>query len=723
MHSEVSNIGDGNVWIRDNDGVKVNLIGWDAKYVYIRDDKSGTVFSPWGSPAAAPVKNNKCRFYRHKTEISGECEGLRASLRVFVPKELPIEVQTVTIENTGSKTRKISVFSYAMFQLNGNDKEGKWVDKDNFAVVRPDIKGVFIENRNRLVPTKNFKGFLCTLKDFKGGTGYRDNFLRSEFACGTPKIINGWNCDNKPGYGGDCAGAVQVTLTIPPKSIKRADFFIGQASNISDLRKTIKKLNHTVIDDMCEEQRIEEEKRSNAFKIETGNKNYDSLMNGFVKKQMYYYLINKSGFRDNLQVDYAYSMVDYKTAKNNILRALSSQYSNGTVPHGFRPINRLQYSDKPAWIPMVVAAMVKESGDFSLLNEKVPFYESKEKGSVWEHMIRAVKYLSQDLGKNKLCNQRHADWNDGLEATAAAGERESIMVSQQLCYDLNEIRILAEILDDRKTADWASKLYKIFSDRINKAAWDGDWYVRTICGDGYKIGSKKSKEGRIFINSQTWAVLSGIASPDRAEKCMNSLEKYLGCDLGYMLVHPGFSKYDPRVGRMSNTMPGSNENGGCYCHAAGFKGVADCVLKRPEKAWETFVKTAPDNPKNPISRSRLEPFCFTNAFSNVEYVYGRAANPWSTGTAAWFTILMIEWILGARRDYKGLLIDPCLTKKIPFAKITRNFRGAKYEIDIDNSAGRCTGVRKIILDGKEISGNTITPDSKQNLCHKVKVII
>jgi len=158
---------------------------------------------------------------------------------------------------------------------------------------------------------------------------------------------------------------------------------------------------------------------------------------------------------------------------------------------------------------------------------------------------------------------------------------------------------------------------------------------------------------------------------------------------------------------MSNSMPGHVENGGCYCHAAGFKGVADCVLGRGDEAWRTLVKTAPDSPWNPVSRSRMEPFSFTNFFSTVPLAFGTSGYPWRTGTSAWFTHLLVEWILGARRSLEGLTVDPCLPAELASAKVRRTFRGALYEIKLDNSAGRCKGATKVVCDGQTLDGNLL----------------
>ena len=721
MYSETTNIGDGVTWVRDDKGVTCTLVGYDAKYIYIRDDESGAVFSPWGAPAPREVKDKSCTYWPAKTETSCTCIGLRVTHRTFVPRDHAILVQTVTLQNLTNKPRKISVFAYAMFQLTGCDAEGKYVSKDNYATVLPEIGGTFVVNRNRFVPTARFNGYLVALQGFYKGSGYRDNFFRSEFASGTPKILWGWDCDNKPGVGPDCAGVVQVKIKIKPKGAGRADFLLGQAASPDEVKKLRAGLSPEKLDAFCAEQMATEAARASTFTVDVRNKNYNGLMNIFVKKQLYSYLINKSGFRDNLQLDCALAMVDYQAAEQNFLRALGSQHPNGKVPHGFRPLNRLQYSDKPAWILMVAPWLIKESGNLALLEREVPYFESNEKGSVWDHILRTMRYLANDTGAHGFCRQHHADWNDGLEATKESGERESIMVTQQFCHGLLEIEELAGLIGEPAIALEARQTYDAFKQRLNERAWDGQWYVRTVCEDDYKIGSHTNKEGKIFINSQTWAVISQTAPADRATLCLDMLEKHLGGDLGYRLCAPGFSEYDPRVGHMSNSMPGQSENGGCYCHAAGFKGVADCILGRAERAWETFVRVAPDNPKNPVSQSLMEPFSFTNSFSMVKLCYGRSGYPWRTGTAGWLTMLLIEWILGARRSHQGLLIAPCLSKKVPRAKLTRSFRGARYEIEIDNTAGKCVGARSITLDGQAIAGNVL-PDLKKGT-HTVNVII
>lgn len=725
IHCLASNIGDGTTTIRDPDGTTYALIDYDDKYLYVRNEATGTVFCPGGAPVPTPIKDMSCYYYREKTVISGTCEGIRVSQTIFIPRDFINEIWSVRVENKTDKPRTVSLFAYAVFKLVGRTAGGAPVGagnaSGNFSEVLPDLKGVLVTNRNQRAPTNRFKAYMATLDNYVGGCGYRDFFLRQDYSAAAPRILHGWNCDNRSACGPDCAGIVQVKLEIPAGETRRADFIIGQASGAEDAKKQMAQFTPAVIDEQLEIQRQVFAKKAEGFKVDIGHRNIDALMNGFVKKQLEGYLVMWSGFRDNVQDINALALNDYPVARQNMLDALASQWPDGRIPHAFRPVSRKPYADQPCWAMQTVADLIKESGDFALLNEVVPYFESNEKGTVWDHLIRGMRHLATDLGKNGLCDQRLGDWNDALEPTDEAGERESVMVTQQLCFGAREMEELARRIGDRAIEKEAGEIYKTFADRLNEVAWDGEWYVRTICADGYRIGSHANEEAKIFMNTQSWAVLAGIANGERAQLCMDNVEKYCKTDIGYKILWPAFTKYDPRTGMISNLVPNTQTNGGCYNHAAGYKGVADCVLGRAEEAWGTFERVAPDNPLNPVSKSAAEPFSFVNFFVPINFMSGNSGYAWKTGTGGWFTMLLIEWILGARRHYDGLLIDPCLTKRIPRAKITRTFRGARYHIELDNTAERCKGASSITVDGKKLQGNIIPPFTGGD--HEVKVVI
>ena len=721
---EATHIGDGHTQVRFDDGFTIELVGYDSKYLYIRDEESGAVFSPAGMPAPTLVEDYACAFHPEKTEISSHYDGLRVTWRLFVPRTEAFEAWTCRIENLSDRPRRLSVFAYALMPMSGKTAEGQSFGRTNCSNVYPDDSAVIVSNRDlKLFPKGWIHGFMTSLNPCTGVNGYRDHFTRADFSLSAPRILWGWNCDNRADEGPDCAAIIQVPLTIEPGETGRSDFLIGHCDGIEDVRALRERVTTEQLDNWCDEQATIERRNAAMFSVDTGeeNKDRDALMNLFVKKQMYSYLIDKSGFRDNLQTDCAIAMFDYPTARANFLRALSSQKPSGEVLHSFRPFNRLTYSDKPAWILMTVPWLIKESGDFDLLKEVVPYFESDETGTVWDHVQRTYHYLAGDTGKRGLCLQHFADWNDGLEPSDKTGARESVMVSQQLCHGCLEIAELAERIGDSAVAQECRAIHATMSAAINRHAWDGAWYTRTICEDGYPLGSAMHSEARIFLNTQAWAIIGGVADKKRAASCMAAVDQYCTKPEGYVICDPPLTSYDERIGRFSLTMPYTNTNGGCYCHASAFKALADCLLGRAEEAWETYVRVAPDNPENPISRSGMEPFSFVNKFDLLPQAPGKSGYAWRTGTAPWFAMVLVEWILGVRRGYDGLIIDPCLSKSVPVARVTRTFRGATYLVHIDNTAGRCRGTRAITLNGEAVEGN-ILPDL-QSGTHEVKVLI
>ena len=722
-YAEATHIGDGMSRYTDAAGNTVNVIGYDCKYLYIRDDETNTVFSPAGIPVPTAVSDRTIRIYPSKTEIRSTCSDLRVTARYFVPKSETLEAWTVTLENLSNRPRKISVFAYAMFGLNGSDSERRGFGKDVYSEIHADLGGTVLINRKTGLPLRKVNGFLVAQNHFRGANGHRDQFTRSDYSLATPKILWGWNCDNKGDFGYDCAGVVQSTLTLTPRGRGRVDFLAGIYADLSEVRAIKARLSSTRLDELDAEQMQIERNRAKAFHVDTGeaNRDRDALINLFVKKQIYSYLLDKTGVRDNLQNDNGVVLFDPATARKNILQTLTVHKADGSSLHSWRPLNRLHYSDKPFYMLQTIPWYIKETGDFSILDEKIPYFESTEVGTVWDHLQRSYRHLSSDLGKRGLCLQHHADWNDQLEPSAKTGERESVMVSEQLCAGLLEIAELAERRKDSATAAECRRLHSEMASKINQAAWDGEWFVRTICEDGYALGSHQHAEARIFVNTQSWAVLGRVSDEARLRQCLASVDKLMMKPEGIPICDPPCSTFDERIGRFTTVLPYHIENGGCYNHAAGFKVVADCLLGRAEEAWDTFVKVAPDNPENPVSNSGVEPFSFTNFYTRVPGMRGRSGYAWRTGTAAWFTVGLVEWMLGARRHYDGLLIAPCLTQRIPHARITRTFRGAVYEIELDNSAGRCVGARSIVVDGKSIQGN-ILPLFKDGV-HRVQVVI
>ncbi len=707
-----SQYGDGPIQFRDPAGTHVQLVGHEAAALYVRDDETNQAFCPGGAPLTTPVQDLRVRYRAESTEISSRALGLAATWRIFVPRREPVQLWTLTLQNLSDRPRTLSVFAATRFDLAGH-----------VADVHPEIGGVFAWHYDSKAPDLLRRGFLCVqqAETFVAATGHREDLFTPALSFAAPRLLEGHDLANRKAQSFHTAAAVQARLTLAPGASARVDFLLGHAPTPEAAAALRATLTPAAIDACLAEVAAHQRRLAEAFTVDTGHPNLDALINHFAKKQVNAYLVNKSGYRDNVQVCYTLGMADEALAETALLRAISAQYAAGWAPHCFRPLSSKQCCDGHVWLFAAIPWHIQQTGDFSFLQKKVRWLDDPEPATVWEHLRRALAWTIQDTRVHGLCDLRAGDWNDGLSPRGDTGGRESVMVTQQLCHGLLEVAELAERIGERAYAAECRAHHAEFARRINEHAWDGEWYKRVLCDDGYALGSHNAEEGKIFINSQSWAVLGQVAPPERAVQCMDSLEKLLGLDIGYRTVWPPFSKFNARVGGSSTVFPGNIENGSSYNHAVGFKAVADCVLGRPEHAWDTFRKIAPDNPANPITRSKMEPFAFSNKFYADDYHYGETLYAWNTGTGAWFTMLLVEYILGVRRGYDGLRLQPCLTKRIPHARVVRRFRGATFDIRLDNSAGRCTGLTRLKINGQPVSGNQL-PDLRTGT-HVVEAVI
>ena len=390
-----------------------------------------------------------------------------------------------------------------------------------------------------------------------------------------------------------------------------------------------------------EAQKYNYEKIS-TLSVRTPDEKINHIMNNWVKKQADFCIVGKKGVRDNLQI--AAALLNYRQdkAEEEILECLRHQFRDGHAVLTWYPYDDTRYSDQPFWIIWAVCELIRETGDFALLDKKVSWQDGGE-ASVLEHVKAAVNRLIEDKGKNGLVEIYFADWNDALNITDDP-EAESVMLSHQFCLALRELKRMMEHAGKQKNADsperaeytdyaaYLGKEYETLKTDINAAAWDGAWYARALSEKG-NVGSKDSRGSKIYLNAQTWAVLAGVADGERLQQVLAAVDS-MEQDFGFPLNMPPYPEYDPHVGRMSGMLPGLFENGGVYCHATGFKILMDCCTGRGTKAVETLKKIMPDSGKNPSARSGAEPYVFTNCYSTSPGYYGKSYQSWTTGTSA-----------------------------------------------------------------------------------------
>jgi len=408
--------------------------------------------------------------------------------------------------------------------------------------------------------------------------------------------------------------------------------------------------------------------------------------------------------------------------KKQILLHARHQFKDGTVYHWWHPLSEegriTGKTDDLLWLPYVTVNYLKETDDFAILSQKIPYLPepgdtSKVKGetdTLYNHCKRAIEKVLKRFSPRGLPLIGEGDWNDGMSAVGCRWKGESVWLAHFLYGILRDFAEVARRKKDKNLARRYIQRSEVLKEKINKYAWDGSWYIRATKDSGTPIGSSKCKEGKIFLNAQTWAIINGIAPEERARKSMDSVERILGTKYGPLLLHPAYSRPDETIGYLTRYAPGVRENGGVYTHAAVWAILAECIMKRQEKAWQFYLGICPVYRGIDSKLYKAEPYVTPgNVDGPASANFGQAGWTWYTGSAAWMYKVGTEWILGVRATFDGLIVDPCIPREWKGFKIERKIRGDTYEIYVDNSRGVSHGVREVIVDRKKVDRGTEPP--------------
>jgi cellobiose phosphorylase len=384
------------------------------------------------------------------------------------------------------------------------------------------------------------------------------------------------------------------------------------------------------------------------------------------------------------------------------------------------------YSDDHLWIVLAVTAYLKETGDFAYLDQVIPYYEKDnqgiplEKGAVLDHLRRAVAFTHDDVGQHGFPLLGFADWNDTVNLRTGA---ESLFTANLYGKALLEMIALSQYLGDTASVDLYTRYYQEMRQRFNELAWDGEWYVRYFDSDGTPLGSKTNTFGQIYINSQTWGVISAFAPLDRARQAMDSVYQRLNTSNGLKLSTPGFNGFDPTRGGVTTYPPGAKENGGIFLHTNPWAMIAETMLGNGDRAYEYYNQINPSARNDRIDEYECEPYVYPqNMLGDEHPQFGLARNSWLSGTASWTYQAATQYILGIRPAYRGLLIDPCIPVAWNGFKARRYFRGAWYNIEVQNPRHVSKGISQITVDGNELHGN-ILPIFSDHETHFIAVIL
>jgi len=769
----VSQAGSGFSW-RTN--VKLNMVTrWEqdlvkddwGKYLYLRDNASGDYWSLAWKPVCKEPASYQCRHGIGYTTIDSLNNGIFSSLTLFVPPDEPLEIWMLKLRNESSERRSLTLFTYLEWRLGAVTDSHREFQKTFIETEYVEKEGALLAGKrlwelgNRRARQWNLgweyvafhsssdkpTSFLVSRESFLGKYGCLERPATLKQDSSTETALN----KGGPYKWVDPIASLQINFQLESHQEKTIIFTLGCAKNRKEALSLIGK--YIKVENGVEAlERTERfwEKYLKSPLVETPDEGFNFMNNTWLKYQAlsarlwgrtgYYQLSGAYGFRDQLQDSQIFLPFEPESTKKQILLHARHQFKDGTVYHWWHPLSEegmvTRKTDDLLWLPYVTINYLKESDDFAILSQKIPYLPEpremskvrRETDTLYNHCKRAIEKVLNRFSSRGLPLIGEGDWNDGLSAVGYEWKGESIWLAHFLYGILRDFAQVAERRRDKNLARRYIQRSKVLKEKINRYGWDGTWYIRATKDSGAPIGSSKCKEGKIFLNAQTWAIINGVAPEERARKSMDSVERMLGTKYGPLLFYPAYSKPDDTIGYLSRYAPGVRENGGVYTHAAVWAIIAECIMKRQKKAWQFYIAICPVYRGMDAELYKAEPYVTPgNVDGPASPNFGQAGWTWYTGSAAWMCKVGIEWILGVRVSFEGLIIDPCIPREWKGFKIERKFRGATYQIEVDNSKNVSYGVKEVVVDGKKIEKDkettpyAIIPIFGDGKTHKVVV--
>lgn len=741
----ISQAGGGFSWLEHSEFNRLNrwhqdLIKDDwGKYFYFKNNNTGEIFSPTWMPVKANPKFFKCTFGLGYAKFISEFNGIIITLTVFVPLNDELEIWNFNVENKTDNDLELSVYTYFEWCLGSSADhhrefhktfiETRFDESLNAMTATKRLWEIPISNRGHWNIEYPYLGFIGSDKKICDFDGDKESFIGQYGSIGRPRGVLANQLSKNIGKWNDSIGTVKIDLSILPHSTENFSFYIGIKKNQNQIKKTIEKYanKELILAALTEVKNFWNEMLS-TLEINTPDDAMNILVNKWLRYQAiagrlwartaYYQQSGAFGFRDQLQDSLVFLPINPKLTEKQIRLHARHQFQDGTVLHWWHPISetglQTKMTDDLLWLPFVIIQYIDETSDYKILDIKEPYYDNlRQSDTLFNHSIKAIERVLSRFSKRGLPVIGAGDWNDGLSAVGLDMKGESIWLAEFLYLILIRFSEICEKTNHQKLSirykQKASELKKAF-DRI---AWDGKWFFRATKDNGEKIGSVKNKEGKIYLNAQTWAVISDIADKSKAVKAMDAVTNYLLKKNGCLLLSPAYTKPDEMIGYLSRYAPGRRENGGVYTHAATWAAWAYALLKDNELAYKSYKNLCPIfNGMNP-DEYVAEPYVTPGNIDGPDSPnFGMAGWTWYTGSANWFQKVIFDWILGIRATVDGLIIDPCIPSEWKHFSVKRLFRKTMYRIKVFNNSIDKPKFDYMIVDGKTIKSNLIKPMKK-----------
>ena len=710
---------------------------------YIQDQADGEFWTANAFPVNK-VDSYEARHGFGKTSIAISYKNIESKLEWFVAPGLNGEFGTITLKNCSKKTRILRVFSYQEFILGNFDQDSRERPFEHLFLYSSYANSTVSMINNRWSIDNTFAGnaiwphkvFVTTDTKPTGVTSNRDNFVGYMHSPANPEFLGKKNLKKDLGFftdeaGMDAATVYQWNITLKAGESKTINIYTGIIGRDDKPFAITPKLVKT--------KRAECDAYWNnlmdTLTVETPDKELDCFVNYWNKYQMminnwlgrgpsYYHKDQIPAMRDCCQDSYGMLPLIPGETRDKLVRIFSFMFKDGRVGGG---CNRVIYKEKPTekadlalWMVMALKHYIVETGDTTILDVKLPFLDGGE-SSLLAHVITGVDRVINQRGAHGIPLIANGDWNDALDKIGDKGKGESVWLGQFLYYTLGEFSYVLGIKKDTKRIAHYTKVAAELKANLEKCHWDGKWFVRAFNDEGKKVGSHVDKEAMIYINSQTWAVISGVGTKEQHVSAMASVSKYLETEYGLTNLFPAYSKPDPKVGIISRFISGHKENAAIFSHATAFNLIARAYIGDGESFYRIYRKCLPS--LRDSDNYKAEPYIYSQYCAGpASGHYGEAAYHWLTGTAAWMFRAVVDYMLGVQPTDKGLQIVPCLPASFKKYSVKRIFRGATYKVEVKNPKGLVGGNISLVVDGVAVSGNVVPIKKAGSICKVVVTI-
>lgn len=722
-----------------------------GRYIYLRDDETGDFWSASWQPVGKDLKDyeSECHHGTAYTRLDAKYAGIKSEALYYVPLNKTHEVWRLKVTNTSEKVRKISTFGYAEFTNDSNYEQDQVNLQYTLFITRTYFKGNKIlqainENEQKDAEGSNHKERFFGLvgAEIASYNGDKEAFLGRYRGYGNPVAVANGKCDNTLNYNSNACGALHSVLTLNPGETKEITYVLG-AKNDKESAAILKAYeDKTLVDKELAELKNYWHGKLNNFQICTPNDNFNSMINTWNAYQcfitfiwsraasfVYCGLRNGYGYRDTVQDIQGIIHLDPELAGDKIRFMLSAQVDNGgglplvkfdhNAGHEDTPDDPsyVQATGHPAyraddalWLFPTVLKYMAETGNKAFLDEVIPYANGGE-GTVYDHLQRAINFSMERLGDHKMPAGLHADWNDCLRL---GKKGESTFVALQLYYAMTILKGFAKEKKDEEYITYLDKIQEELGNTIQKECWEGDRYIRGIKEDGQVIGSKKDKEASMWLNPQSWAVISGLATKEQAEKALESVYRELNTPYGVRVMAPSYVDHAFDGALMILFNPSTKENGGIFSQPQGWIILAEALMGHGDRAFTYFLESSPASQNDNAEVRVLEPYVHGQFTESTDSPFeGRSHVHWLTGTASTVMVGCVEGILGMRPDLDGLLVAPAIPSEWKEFSMRKVFRGKVLNIKVENPNGAQSGYKEFYLNGKKLERNYLPADMLQ----------